>query len=104
MTVKMIYCPYEDSTQEFPRASPLGTPSGKGVYLTVYSSSCHNRDTVQQSTELYTTCIGVQWPPSESSCLHPQPGNYPPRRQARECHVLQVIHPLDHFKCFIGLS
>ena len=50
MTVKMIYCPYQDSTQdippniplclqELPRALPLGTPSGKGVYLTVYPSS-----------------------------------------------------------------
>ena len=47
MFVKMIYCPYKGSTrdirsniplclQEFPRAPPSGTPSGEGVYLTVY--------------------------------------------------------------------
>ena len=29
---------------EFPRASPLGTPSGKGLYLTVYPSSFPNTD------------------------------------------------------------
>ena len=57
MIVKMIYCPYEDSTrdirsniplclQEFPRASPSGTHSGEGVYLTLFSSSCPNTDTV----------------------------------------------------------
>ena len=57
MIVKMIYCPYQDSTrdtrsniplrlQEFPRASPSGTPSGEGVYLTVYPSSRPNTDTV----------------------------------------------------------
>ena len=32
--------------QEFPRASPWGTPSGEGVYLTVYPSSRPNTDTV----------------------------------------------------------
>ena len=53
----MIYCLYEGSTrdvwsniplrlQEFPWASPSGTPSGNGIYLTVYPSSligiaCH---------------------------------------------------------------
>ena len=53
----MISCPYEDSTrdiqsnitlrlQEFPRALPSGTPSGQGVYLTVYPSSRHNTDTI----------------------------------------------------------
>ena len=31
--------------QEFPRASPSGTPSGGGVYLTVYPSSHPNTDT-----------------------------------------------------------
>ena len=57
MTVKIIYCLYQDSTrdiwsniplrlQKFPRASPLGTPSDKGVYLTVFPSSRPNTDTV----------------------------------------------------------
>ena len=32
--------------QDFPRASPLGTPSGEGVYLTAYPSSRPNTDTV----------------------------------------------------------
>ena len=56
MIVKIILCPYQDSTrhipsnitlclQEFPRASPSGTPSDKGLYLTVYHSSCLNTDT-----------------------------------------------------------
>ena len=54
----MIYCSYQDSNQyirsniplglkEFPWASPSGTPSGEGVYLTVYPMSCPNTDTVQ---------------------------------------------------------
>ena len=57
MTVKMIYCLYEDSTRdiqsniplrlkEFPWALPSGTPSGKGVYLTIYPSSRPYSDTV----------------------------------------------------------
>ena len=33
----------------FPRASPLGTPSGEGVYLTVYPLSPPNTDTVTYS-------------------------------------------------------
>ena len=33
-TVKYNIC-----LQEFPQASPLGTPSGKGLYLPVYLSS-----------------------------------------------------------------
>ena len=48
--VKMIYCPYQDSTldirsniplrlEELPWASPQRTPSGEGVYLTIYPSS-----------------------------------------------------------------
>ena len=56
-TGKMMYCPYKDSTrdilsniphslQEFPLALPSGTPSGEGVYFTVYSSSRPNTDTV----------------------------------------------------------
>ena len=58
MVVKMIYCLYFDLTrdirsnkplrlQDFPRASPSGTPSGEGVYLTVYPSSRPNTDTKQ---------------------------------------------------------
>ena len=57
MIFKMMYCPYKDSTrdiwsniplclQELPWALPSGTPSGKGVYLTVYPSSRPNTDTV----------------------------------------------------------
>ena len=59
----MICCPYKDSArdirsnillhlQEFPRASPLGTPSGEGVYLTVYPSSRPNTDTVKYVVEV----------------------------------------------------
>ena len=36
---------------ECPRASPTGTPSGKGLYLTVYPLSCPNMRTVK-TTEL----------------------------------------------------
>ena len=35
--------------KEFPRAWPSGTPSGKGLYLTIYPSSRPNTDTVQYS-------------------------------------------------------
>ena len=34
----------------FPQALPLGTPSGKWVYLTVYHLSCPNTDTVLPSS------------------------------------------------------
>ena len=37
--------------QEFPWDSPWGTPSGKGVYLTVYPSFCPNTDTLLCLTE-----------------------------------------------------
>ena len=58
MIFEMIYCPYKDSTryiqsniplclQDFSRASPLVTPSGDGVYLTVYPSSRPNTDTIR---------------------------------------------------------
>ena len=54
---KIIYCPYEDLTwikrsniarcrRELPWALPLATPSGEGLYLTVYPLSCPNLDTV----------------------------------------------------------
>ena len=84
MTVKMIYCPYQDSTrdirsniplrlQEFPWALPLGTPSGEGVYLTAYPSPCPNMDTacsvqclVQFDTDSYryllTQCLSSRNP------------------------------------------
>ena len=53
----MTYCPYQDLTrdvrsniplrlQEFPWASPSGTLSGIGIYLTVYPSSRPITDTV----------------------------------------------------------
>ena len=65
----MIYCPYQDSTrdirsniplrlQEFPRASPSGTPSGEGVYLTVYPSSRPNTDTIYLCYEKSNICLG----------------------------------------------
>ena len=37
---------YTGLLREFPRASPSGTPSGKGLYLTVYPSCRPNTDTV----------------------------------------------------------
>ena len=54
----MIYCPYQDSTsnirsdialrlRELFWASILGTPSGRGLYLTVYPLSRPNTDTRQ---------------------------------------------------------
>mgnify|MGYP007123551073 CR=1 FL=1 len=98
----------------------LGTFTVQGVLVTEYLSGgelfsrCSRRDyrfteskckvlssaAVLLYSTLYST--GVQWPPPESPCLHPQPGNYPPRRQARERHVLQVSHPLvlELFKWF----
>ena len=36
---------YNPLLQEFARASPSGTPSAKGLYLTVYPSSRPNTDT-----------------------------------------------------------
>ena len=33
-------------TREFLRAKPEGTPEGKGVYLTVYSKSSPNTDSI----------------------------------------------------------
>ena len=38
--------------QEFPRASPSETPSGKGLYLIVYSSSRPNTNTILFSQNL----------------------------------------------------
>ena len=40
--------------QKFPWASPLGTPLGKGVYLSVYPLSRHNTDTVFTSVYKYS--------------------------------------------------
>ena len=53
MIVRMIFCPYQDSTydirsniplrlQEFPRALASGTSLGVGVFLTIYPSSRPN--------------------------------------------------------------
>ena len=64
MIVKMIYSPYQDSTRDIrsniplhlqvlPRASPSGTPSGKGVYLIVYPSSRPNTDTIQSLIHIF---------------------------------------------------
>ena len=39
--------------QEFPWALPSGTPSDKGLYLTVYPSSCPNMDTVVKHMQGY---------------------------------------------------
>ena len=66
MIVKMIQCPYQDSTgdirsnitlclQEFPWALLSGTSSGRGVYFTVYPSSCPNTDTIFPRSEGYIT-------------------------------------------------
>ena len=43
--------------QEFPRALPLGTPSGQGVYLTVYPSSLPNTDTVISAHSIITLYV-----------------------------------------------
>ena len=40
---------YNPCLQEFPGASPSGTPSGKGLYLTVYPSSRPNTDAITKS-------------------------------------------------------
>ena len=39
---------------------PSETPSGDGVYLTVYLSSCPNTDTVQYSAEWLLLCSATQ--------------------------------------------
>ena len=39
--------------QEFPGALPSGTPSDKGLYLTVYPSSRPNMDTVVKHMQGY---------------------------------------------------
>ena len=39
--------------QELPPALPLGTPSGEGVYLTVYPSSRPNTDTVSNRYAIF---------------------------------------------------
>ena len=40
--------------QEFPWALPWGTPSGGGVYLTVFPSSCPYTDTACQTGLIHT--------------------------------------------------
>ena len=42
-----------------PWPSPSGTPSGKGLYLTVYPSSCPNTDTVYPSSPHNTDTIYI---------------------------------------------
>ena len=42
--------------QEFSRASPLGTPSGKGLYLTIDPLSRPNTDTVYSVGSIPTNC------------------------------------------------
>ena len=70
MIVKIIFCPYFDITrvirsnvplclQEIPRTLPLGTPSGKWVYLTVYPLSLSNTDTIYRKV-IQSTMIGIQ--------------------------------------------
>ena len=67
----MIYCLYKDSTwdilsniplcfQEFPRALTWGTPSGEGVYLTLYPSSCLNTDTIHCTMYLTLTSFSLK--------------------------------------------
>ena len=41
-----LHLPTIKYTWELPQALPLGTPSGGGLYLTVYPLSCPNTDTV----------------------------------------------------------
>ena len=48
--------------KEFPRASPLGTPSGGGVFLTVYPSSRPNTDTVSLCVLFYICYIPTLFP------------------------------------------
>ena len=43
--------------KEFPQDSPSGTPSGKGLYLTIYPSSRPNTDTVYPSSRPNTNTI-----------------------------------------------
>ena len=68
MIFKMIYCLFQDSTrdiwsnipirlQEFSRPLPSGTPSGEGVYLTVYFFSCPNTDTVKWVEGKYSPAV-----------------------------------------------
>ena len=53
-TVKYTLC-----LQEFPRASPLGTPSDKGLHFTVYPSSRPNTDTVYNfQADIRPGCAG----------------------------------------------
>ena len=71
MIVKMIYCPYKDSTrdirsnialqlQEFPRALPFGTSSGEGVYLTKYPSSRPITNTVTAVTANIDSAVPLE--------------------------------------------
>ena len=66
-----MYCPYWESTraiwsniplclQEFPRASPSGTPSGKGVYLTVYPLSRPNTETKLEEAEARQGAVNTE--------------------------------------------
>ena len=61
---------YNPYLQEFPQALPSGTPSGKGLYLTVYPFSCPNTDTVYSlahcSMKLLSTCVCESTEPKSS--------------------------------------
>ena len=57
MKIAWIMSPFKDEKRdiwsniplclkEFPRAKPKGTPEGEGVYLTVYTESSPNTDSI----------------------------------------------------------
>ena len=66
--------------QEFPRALPTGTLSGKGIYLTVYPLSCPNTDTVYHLKKVlywkFTLSILpselIVFPSKHTSNIHPR--------------------------------
>ena len=69
-----MYCPYQDDlgykdkNTPSPQALVLGTPSGKGVYLTEYTSSRPNMDTVY--SQLYWERTGKYSPSTTGSILY----------------------------------
>ena len=58
---------YNPLPSEFPWALPSGTPSGKGLYLTVYPSSRPNTDTVCFTKLWGVTFLGYLTLPSQGN-------------------------------------
>ena len=96
--VCLLYClPLEP--KPFPRLTMLGTPSGKGLYLTVYPLSCPNTDTViyifnksiyyysSLSAGLLPVLVQLQAVPAAGQRLHPP---------AWPCHG--SLRPLEQYK------